>query len=107
MNCSDKIINKFGDLEENKMNAVELFNIIRKEINEFPGKNLYEKIKNSKITDPMRSIFISCICLIESQKKQDNQQESDEITATIKVNWDIFIESLISAGLFLIEDDVI
>jgi hypothetical protein len=45
--------------------------------------------------------------LIESQKKQDNQQESDEITATIKANWDIFIESLISDGLFLIEDDII
>jgi hypothetical protein len=45
--------------------------------------------------------------LIESQKKQDNQQESDEITATIKANWDIFIESLISDDLFSVEHIVI
>jgi len=107
MNCSDKIINKFGELEENKMNAMGLFNIIYPEIIGFSGKNLYEKIKNSKITDPLRSIFISCICLIESQKKQDNRQESNEITAKIKANWDIFIESLVSDGVFLIEDDII
>ena len=107
MNCSDKIINKFGELEENKMNAMGLFNIIYPEIIGFSGKNLYEKIKNSKITDPLRSIFISCIVLIESQKKQDNHQESDEITTKIKANWNIFIESLVSDGVFLIEDDII
>jgi len=95
MNCSAKIINKFGKLEEGKMNMIELFKIIHKEITVFPGENLYKKIKKSGIINPLRSIFILCICLFESKKKPDNEKEITEITAKIRENWDIFINSLI------------
>lgn len=96
MCCSENIINKFGKLEETQMNVMELFNIIHKEIIGLLGLNLYEKIKNSGITDPLRLIFILCICLTESHKKPDNQFEIKKIITKIKENWDIFTHSLIS-----------
>jgi hypothetical protein len=91
MNYEEKVIYKFIDLNEEKINIIILFLIMSKELKKYPGNNLFEKLQNTNINKNMCEIFMLCVCFEESKKKGNNDIETVKINNLLKERWDKFI----------------